>query len=210
MNSLKFPVLLSILFLAGCAANLSVVKNLNFIPGERKLTVVVLPFESKTVKGEEVVNQVREEVTANLQEGNFYLAEISEVDQYLKDSNVSRSEEVLLKLRQNQLPLNEVFNADILVQGRILEWTKTYLGLHSDIELDVELFVFDAKSGKMLAKVRKGVIKNSGITRLPAGYIAAGTAPLAGLKKSVQQNVIHTLTRELSQTLIEFNEKPTI
>lgn len=211
MNKFKYISFLLMAFVAvGCAAKLSVVKNLNYIPGERTLNVVVLPFLTKTVQGEEVVAQVREEVTANLQEGNFNIAELVEVDQFLSEKGLDDSSDLVETIRTNNSGIAEAFDADIFVQGRILEWTKTYLAIHSDVELDMELFVFDAKTGKMIAKVRRGVIRNSGISRLPISYVTAGTAPLMGLMKSVQQDVIHTLAREISEPLVELNEKPTI
>ncbi len=213
MQRTKLTSLLMLIFsflLLGCAANLNVVKNLNFIPGEKILTVAVLPFITQTEKGEEVVDQVREEVAANLYEGNYKILEISDVDQYLSQKGIVKPDGLVQGIRSNKVNFSQDCGADILIQGRVLEWTKTYLALHSDVELDVELFVFDARKGKMIAKIRKGVIHNSGITRLPTGYISAGTAPLLGLKKSVQQDVIHTLTREISQPLLELNEKPEI
>lgn len=191
----------------GCASKLNVVKNLNFIPGEKTLTIAVLPFMTQTVKGEEVLTQVREEVTANLYEGNYRILEIAEIDHYLSQKGITKPDGLVQGIRNKKVNFSQDCGADILIQGRVIEWTKTYLALHSDIELDVELFVFDARKGKMIAKIRKGVIHNSGITRLPTGYISAGTAPLLGLKKSVQQDVIHTLTREISQPLLELNEK---
>lgn len=198
------------LVLTGCAANLSVVKRLNFIPGQKPLKVAVLPFNSKTVEGDEVKDQVRHEVTANLQEGNYDIIEISDIDQYLNEKNVQITSPNQMRMKNRQLNLKERFDADLVIQGRVIEWTKTYLAVHSDVELDVEIYVFDAASGKMIAKVRKGEIKNSGLSRIPTGYISAGTAPVLGLRKSVQQEVIHNLTREISKPLIELNQRKKI
>lgn len=206
----KYTFVILILIMAGCAADLRVAKNLNFIPGEKALTLAVIPFFSKTVEGEEVMDQVREEVTANLYEGNYKIIELSQIDTYLSRNGIYGNQNILEQVRSGRLDLNCDLDADLIIQGRVIEWTKTYLAVHSDIELDVELFVFDAKNGKLLAKIRKGMIKNSGISRLPVSFITAGTAPLLGLRKSVQQEVIHTLSREVAQPVIEMNNKPKI
>lgn len=199
--------LLSLFIFTGCAANLSVIKRINFTPGERTLKLAILPFSALDQKGEEVVRQVREEVAANLQEGNYEIIELSLVDQYMASNYLDRPSNIPYYLRQNKLDLHKTFGADLLLYGKVIEWTKTYLALHSDVELDIELYLYDARSGKMIAKIRKGLIKNSGISRIPTGYFSVGTAPLFGLKESVQQGVIHDLTREISQPLIELNRK---
>lgn len=199
--------LLSFFLFFGCATDLTVVKKLNFNPGDQVLRVVVLPFIPKTSKGKEVIDQVREEIAANLQEGNYDVVELTEIDQFLFEKELTRPDQIQMAVRKRQLNFHEEFDADLILQGRVLEWTKTYLALHSDVELDVELFLYDAKSGKLIAKIRKGVIKNSGISRVPTGYVSVGTAPLLGLRKSVQQDVIHNLTRQISQPLIQFNQK---
>lgn len=202
----KFVSLIIASFLvSGCASKLSVQQNVNFNPGEKILKIAVLPFVTKSAGEAETATQVREEITANLQEGNYQIAEISEIDQKLQELNLTDPKELKKALTERRINWNEQLGVDAVVQGRIIEWSKTYLALHSDVELDVELVMFDAKKGTELAKIRKGVIKNSGITRLPTGYISAGTAPLLGLRKSVQQQVIHTLTREITQPLIALN-----
>jgi len=193
--------------LIGCAANLTVVRKLNFTPGEKVLRVAVLPFTTNDSDAEEVISKVREDITANLQEGNFEILELVDVDKYLDQNNLNSPKEVQSAFLRGQINLGLDLDADLVVHGHIIEWTKTYLALHSDIELDVELKVYDAKTGKLVAKIRKGEIKNSGLSRIPTGYISVGTAPLLGLRKSVQRDVIHNLTRDISQPLIEINNK---
>jgi len=204
----KKSVLLILIFsLIGCAANLSVVKKLNFTPGERVLRVAVLPFTTNDADAEEVIAKVREDITANLQEGNFEILELVDIDKYLDQNNLNSPKEVQSAFIRGQINLGLDLDADLVVQGHIIEWTKTYLALHSDIELDVELNVYDARTGKLVAKIRKGEIKSSGLSRIPTGYLSVGAAPLLGLRKSVQREVIHNLTRDISQPLIEINKK---
>lgn len=189
---------LAVLLLAGCASELKTKQAQGFSPGEKLLRVAVLPLEKSDNGQDEVAQTFREELYANLQEGPYELVEISKTDAALKELGAQTPKQAKELLAKNPEGLRNALGADAVIQGRIVAWSLTYLAIHSDVKLEVEESLVDLSTNRELMRVSKGVVRSSGLTKIPTGLIAAGTAPIMGLTKGVQQRVIDDLARDIA------------
>ena len=183
---------------SGCASALKTKQAQGFTPGAKVLRVAVLPLEKSDNGQDEVEQMFREELYANLQEGPYRLVEIIQTDEALKKLGAQNAQQAAALLAKNPKGLQEALGADAVLQGKIMQWSLTYLAIHSEVKLEVEESLVNLSDNQELMRVSKGIARASGITKIPTGLIAAGTAPIFGLTKGVQQRVIDDLARDIA------------
>ncbi len=197
-----FALASATLILAGCSSKpLETTLDKGFTPGSQALKVAVLPVDTTDNGQAEVAQMFREELYANLQESSYELQALSETDALLAKNKWADGKAATAQLEKDPKALGKLLGVDALLGVRVAKWSLTYLAVHSDVELVVDAWLVDARTGRQWMFASKGVKRTSGITQVPTGFIAAGTSPVMGLTKESQDFVVHQLAREIAAVL---------
>jgi len=107
-------------------------------------SVVVLPFENLTSEPD-LENLVRKSFYSHLTTKNYRDIELNDVDRAL-DVHQGTSAKTWKDL--SAAGLGDLFHADFLIFGKVLEYTKVFAGIYSQIALKVEVEMVDGKTGE--------------------------------------------------------------
>jgi len=156
--------------------------------GENPKTVAVLPFLNDTDETG-LENLVRESFYSHLSALNYYDLELGRVDSTLKiiEKNASQP-------WRNKTPaeLGEILQADLIVFGKVKSFKKYFLGIYSQIALEVEVEMVECKTGE--GRWQKTLIERSHDGGIPFDLL--GIAPAA------VRSGMH-LTKERTVDLVE-------
>ena len=155
---------------------------------QRPVTVVVMPFLNLT--GDQDLHRlVRKSFYNHISSKNYRDIELNDVDLILKthSENHSRTWEDL-----PPSDLGDLFHADFIIFGKVLEYRKIFAGIYSQIALKVGIEMVEAKSGEGVW--RKTLIKRSHDGGVPFD--------LFGIIPAALRSGLH-MTHERTMDLIE-------
>jgi hypothetical protein len=156
--------------------------------------VVILPFANETSEPE-LDKLVRDSFYGHFSPKNYRDFELNEVDGFLSSIQETTSGE------WRKLPpssLGGLFHADFLIYGRVTDFSKTFLGVYSQIALKMELEMVSTGGGETV--FRKRMVKRSHEGGLPFSLFGIGSAAVRSglhMKKERTLDLIDRLNREL-------------
>jgi hypothetical protein len=148
--------------------------NLNHIsPGQ---TVAILPIEVLDADHQEVADHFRKNLYANLRQSHLTLLEPYVVDALLEQHRVVDP----ARLRQlSPLQLGEILGVDALVFSRINKVNRSYMVLHSSMEVGASVKMVDTRTGETLWAAKRTESDFSGLAKIPTGMSSVLLAPIA-------------------------------
>ena len=182
MNEKKYIKLLKILLtffvalsVSACANDLQTKVAGNLKALSKDQTVAILPIETSDPGQKEMAKLFRQGLHANLKQSKFNLLERYLIDGLLKQNNLTDPSNFLAI---NPMQFGEILGVDAIVFSRINKVERSYLVLHSSIELSVSVQMVDTRSGEILWRAEQTEQDFSGIGKIPTGITTAILAPI--------------------------------
>ena len=182
MNEKKYRKLLkiSLAFFAAfsvsaCANDLQTKVAGNLKALSKDQMVAILPIETSDPGQKEMAKLFRQGLYANLKQSKFNLLERYLIDGLLKQNNLTDPSKFLAI---NPMQFGEILGVDAIVFSRINKVERSYLVLHSSIELSVSVQMVDTRSGEILWRAEQTEQDFSGIGKIPTGITTAILAPI--------------------------------
>ena len=168
-------VLILVLTFAACTTNLQskVAGNLNQF--SKQQTVAILPVEVVKKDQKETAEMLRQGLYAHLKESKFNLLERYVVDGLLKQHNLKNPADFL---RINPMRFAEILGADAVLISRINRVERSYLVVHSSIEVGVSAQLVDTRTGEILWRAEQTEQDYQGIAKIPTGISSAILGPI--------------------------------
>ncbi len=158
-----------------CSTNLQskVAGNLNQM--SKQQTVAILPVEILKKGQEETGEMLRQGLYANLKGAKFNLLERYVVDGLLKQHNLHNPAEFL---KINPMQFAEILGADAVLITRINKVERSYLVIHSSIEIGISAQLVDTRTGEILWRAEQTEQDYQGIAKIPTGISSAVLGPI--------------------------------
>ncbi|MEE2986463.1 MAG: GNA1162 family protein [Nitrospinota bacterium] len=191
----------SILFSA-CTTNLQskVSGNLNNL--SRDQTVAILPIET-TVEGQkEAAEMFRQNLFANLKQSKFNVLERYVVDGLLQQNGLTDPSKYLTL---NPMTFAEILGADAVLISRMNKVERSYMVVHSSIELSISAQIVDTRTGEILWRAEQTESDFQGIGKIPTGIAAAILGPIHFVTNKLNLN---KLTSKMASKLTALVKKP--
>ena len=168
-------VLILVLTFAACTTNLQskVAGNLNHF--SKQQTVAILPVEIIKKDQKETAQMLRQGLYAHLKESKFNLLERYVVDGLLKQHDLNNPADFL---RINPMRFAEILGADAVLISRINRVERSYLIVHSSIEVGVSAQLVDTRTGEILWRAEQTEQDYQGIAKIPTGISSAILGPI--------------------------------
>ena len=163
------------LSLSACATDLQTRVAGHLTALSKNQTVAILPVETSDPGQKEMAKMFRQGLYANLKQSEFHLLERYVVDALLKQNKLI-DPSTLLAI--NPMQFGEILGVDAIVFSRINKVERSYLVLHSSIELSVSVQMVDTRSGEILWRAEQTEQDFSGIGKIPTGITTALLAPI--------------------------------
>lgn len=167
--------LIFLLLLSACATNQQSKVSGSINQLSKQQTVAILPIQTLNDDQKETATMFRQSLYANLKQAHFNLLERYIVDGLLEQNNMtdpSKFGEI------NPLRFGELLGADAVVISRINKVERSYMIVHSSIELSVSVEMIDTRTGEVLWKSEQNESDFQGIGKIPTGIAAAILAPI--------------------------------
>jgi len=182
MNKKKYRKLLKILLaffaafsVSSCANDLQTKVAGNLRALSKDQIVAILPIETSDPGQKEMAKLFRQGLYANLKQSKFNLLERYLIDGLLKQNNLTDPSNFLAI---NPMQFGEILGVDAIVFSRINKVERSYLVLHSSIELSVSVQMVDTRNGEILWRAEQTEQDFSGIGKIPTGITTAILAPI--------------------------------
>ena len=168
-------VLILVVTFAACTTNLQskVAGNLNLF--SKQQTVAILPVEIIKKGQKETAQMLRQGLYAHLKESKFNLLERYVVDGLLKQHDLNNPADFL---RINPMRFAEILGADAVLISRINRVERSYLIVHSSIEIGVSAQLVDTRTGEILWRAEQTEQDYQGIAKIPTGISSAILGPI--------------------------------
>ena len=163
------------LSLSACATHLQTRVAGHLTALSKNQTVAILPVETSDPGQKEMAQMFRQGLYANLKQSEFHLLERYVIDGLLKQNKLT-DPSTLLDI--NPMQFGEILGVDAIVFSRINKVERSYLILHSSIELSVSVQMVDTRSGEILWRAEQTEQDFSGIGKIPTGITTALLAPI--------------------------------
>ncbi len=163
------------LSVSACASDLQTKVAGNLMALSKNQTVAILPIETSDVGQKEMAEMFRLGLYANLKQSKFQLLERYVVDGLLKQNKLTDPSNFLTI---NPMQFGEILGVDAIVFSRINKVERSYLVVHSSIELSVSVQMVDTRSGEILWRAEQTEQDFSGIGKIPTGITTAILAPI--------------------------------
>ena len=163
------------LSVSACATDLQTRVAGNLTALSKNQTVAILPVETSDPGQKEMAKMFRQGLYANLKQSKFHLLERYVIDGLLKQNKLT-DPSTLLAI--NPMKFGEILGVDAIVFSRINKVERSYLVLHSSIELSVSVQMVDTRSGEILWRAEQTEQDFSGIGKIPTGITTALLAPI--------------------------------
>ncbi|HJL72367.1 MAG TPA: DUF799 family lipoprotein, partial [Nitrospinaceae bacterium] len=196
------PVLLLALMFTACSTNLQskVAGNLNQL--SKQQTVAILPVEVMDTGQKEAAAMFRQGLYANLKESKFNLLERYVVDGLLKQNNLTDPAQFL---NINPMRFAEILGADAVLISRINKIERSYLVIHSSIEIGVSIQMVDTRTGEILWRAEQTESDFQGIGKIPTGISSIILGPIQFVTNKLN---LHRMTSKLVNKLTAVVKKP--
>ena len=163
------------LSVSACASDLQTKVAGNLMALSKNQTVAILPIETSDAGQKEMAEMFRLGLYANLKQSKFQLLERYVVDGLLKQNKLTDPSNYLTI---NPMQFGEILGVDAIVFSRINKVERSYLVVHSSIELSVSVQMVDTRSGEILWRAEQTEQDFSGIGKIPTGITTAILAPI--------------------------------
>ena len=185
-----------------CSTNLQskVAGNLNQM--SKQQTVAILPVEIMKKGQEETGEMLRQGLYANLKGAKFNLLERYVVDGLLKQHNLHNPAEFL---KINPMQFAEILGADAVLITRINKVERSYLVIHSSIEIGISAQLVDTRTGEILWRAEQTEQDYQGIAKIPTGISSAILGPIQFVTNKLN---LHRMTSKLVDKLTAIVKNP--
>jgi cell division septation protein DedD len=163
------------LSVSACASHLQTKVAGNLMSLSTNQTVAILPIETSDSGQKEMAEMFRMGLYANLKQSKFQLLERYVVDGLLQQNKLTNPSNYLTI---NPMQFGEILGVDAIVFSRINKVERSYLIVHSSIELSVSVQMVDTRSGEILWRAEQTEQDFSGIGKIPTGITTAILAPI--------------------------------
>ena len=163
------------LSVSACASDLQTKVAGNLMALSKNQTVAILPVETSVAGQKEMAEMFRLGLYANLKQSKFQLLERYVVDGLLQQNKLTDPANFLTI---NPMQFGEILGVDAIVFSRINKVERSYLVVHSSIELSVSVQMVDTRSGEILWRAEQTEQDFSGIGKIPTGITTAILAPI--------------------------------
>jgi cell division septation protein DedD len=163
------------LSVSACASDLQTKVAGNLMTLSKNQTVAILPIETSDAGQKEMAEMFRLGLYANLKQSKFQLLERYVVDGLLQQNKLTNPSNYLTI---NPMQFGEILGVDAIVFSRINKVERSYLVVHSSIELSVSVQMVDTRSGEILWRAEQTEQDFSGIGKIPTGISTAILAPI--------------------------------
>ena len=168
-------VIFLLTLMPACASDLQTKVSGHLNGLSKHQTVAILPVEASNVGHKEMANMFRQGLYANLKQSKFNLLEKYIIDGLLKQNHLNDPGSFL---NINPMQFGEILGADAIVFSRINKVERSYLIVHSSIELSVSVQMVDTRTGEILWRAEQTEHDFSGIGKIPTGITTALLAPI--------------------------------
>ena len=195
-NIVRVSILLFSVLVSGCTGQLQTKISGNLNQLSRQQVVAVLRPEL-TGDGQNAAGAMfRQSLYANLQHARFRLMERHVVDSLLHQNRLTKPAD-LKKI--SPLHLGEVLGADAVVITRINRVKRSYLVLHSSIEVDISVEMVDTRTGEVLWRAEQTESDFQGLGKIPTGMSSAIMAPIQFVTNKLNLNrITHSMVTKLT------------
>ena len=178
---------------SACATNLQTKVSGNLNQLSKNQTVAILPVEIVDQGQKETAALFRQTLYANLQESDFNLLEPYIVDGLLKQNDLTDPAQFL---HINPMQFTEILGADAVLISRINKVERSYMIVHSSIEIGVSVQMVDTRTGEILWRAEQTESDFQGIGLDTNNNAAAFITALRDLFAKKQQSPQATLHRK--------------
>ena len=196
-------VLILTLTFTACTTSLQskVAGNLNNV-SEQQQSVAILPVEIIKKDQKETAMMLRRGLYAHLEESNFNLIERYVVDGLLKQHGLNNPADFL---KINPMRFAEILGADAVLISRVNKVERSYLVVHSSIEIGVSAQLVDTRTGEILWRAEQTEQDYQGIAKIPTGLSSAILGPIRFVTNKLN---LHRLTSKLVEKLTAIVKNP--
>ena len=196
-------VLMLTLTFTACTTSLQskVAGNLNHV-SEQQQSVAILPVEILKKDQKETAKLLRQGLYAHLKESNFNLIERYIVDGLLKQHGLNNPADFL---KINPMQFAEILGADTVLISRVNKVERSYLVVHSSIEIGVSAQLVDTRTGEILWRAEQTEQDYQGIAKIPTGSSSAVLGPIQFVTNKLN---LHRLTFKLVDKLTAIVKNP--
>ena len=196
-------VLMLTLTFTACTTSLQskVAGNLNHV-SEQQQSVAILPVEILKKDQKETAMMLRRGLYAHLKESNFNLIERYVVDGLLKQRNLNNPADFL---KINPMKFAEILGADTVLISRVNKVERSYLVVHSSIEISVSAQLVDTRTGEILWRAEQTEQDYQGIAKIPTGISSAVLGPIKFVTNKLN---LRRLTSKLVEKLTAIVKNP--
>ena len=196
-------VLMLTLTFTACTTSLQskVAGNLNHV-SEQQQSVAILPVEILKKDQKETARMLRQGLYAHLKESNFNLIERYIVDGLLKQHGLNNPADFL---KINPMQFAEILGADAVLISRVNKVERSYLVVHSSIEIGVSAQLVDTRTGEILWRAEQTEQDYQGIAKIPTGISSAVLGPIQFVTNKLN---LRRLTSKLVDKLTAIVKNP--
>ena len=196
-------VLMLTLTFTACTTSLQskVAGNLNHV-SEQQQSVAILPVEILKKDQKETARMLRRGLYAHLKESNFNLIERYIVDGLLKQHGLNNPADFL---KINPMRFAEILGADAVLISRVNKVKRSYLVVHSSIEIGVSAQLVDTRTGEILWRAEQTEQDYQGIAKIPTGITSAVLGPIRFVTNKLN---LRRLTSKLVEKLTAIVKNP--
>jgi cell division septation protein DedD len=196
-------VLMLTLTFTACTTSLQskVAGNLNQVSAQQQ-SVAILPVEILKKGQKETAMMLRRGLYAHLKESNFNLIERYVVDGLLKQHGLNNPADFL---KINPMQFAEILGADAVLISRVNKVERSYLVIHSSIEIGVSAQLVDTRTGEILWRAEQTEQDYQGIAKIPTGISSAVLGPIRFVTNKLN---LRRLTSKLVDKLTAIVKNP--
>ena len=199
--NVAFILILALVFTA-CSTNLQtkVAGNLNQLSISQ--TVAILPVEIMEKGQQETAAMFRQGLYANLKQSKFNLLERYVVDSLLKQHGLTNPAQFI---KMNPMEFAEILGVDAVLITRINKVERSYMVVHSSIEIGISAQMVDTRTGEILWRAEQTESDFQGIGKIPTGISAAVLGPIQFVTNKLN---LHRMTSKLMNKLTAVVKNP--
>jgi len=195
-------VLIFAALLTACAGGLETRVSGNLVRLTPGHTVAILPVEA-VGKGDAASGRLlRKNLYANLKQSPYRIMEPYVVDSLLKRKGMTNP---ATYAAINPMDFGEVLGADAVLISRLNHVERSYLLLHSSIELSVSLQMVDTRTGEILWRADQTESDYQGIGKIPTGILSALFSPIYFVTNKFN---LGRMTSKLAEEITQTVKKP--
>ena len=196
-------VLMLTLTFTACTTSLQskVAGNLNHV-SEQQQSVAILPVEILKKDQKETARMLRQGLYAHLKESDFNIIERYIVDGLLKQHDLNNPADFL---KINPMRFAEILGADAVLISRVNKVERSYLVVHSSIEIGVSAQLVDTRTGEILWRAEQTEQDYQGIAKIPTGISSAVLGPIQFVTNKLN---LRRLTSKLVDKLTAIVKNP--